>query len=281
MSRLLVPILCAATLAACDSDREVALRFTPVVGDQPFACGKDFDGIGSGASTVTPLDFRMYVHEVALLRSSGERVPVAIRDDGQWQSEGLVLLDFEDGSGACMTGSPATNFEVRGTVPDHGDYVGVEFIVGVPHEQNHLDGAIAPAPLNAQGMWWTWQGGYKYVRLDVRPATQPEFFYHLGATSCDGSVQDGFKCAYANLPTVRIDDFDPERDAIVVDAAKILAGVDVEHVPDGISDTLPGCMAFSGDPECPAMMAPLGLRFEDNAPAGVQTVFSVRAQGGE
>lgn len=282
MSRLLVPVLCAATLAACDSsDREVALRFAPVVGDQPFACGKDFDGVGSGASTVTPLDFRIYLHEVALLRSSGERVPVAIRDDGQWQSDGLVLLDFEDGSGACMTGSPGTNFEVRGSVPDHGDYVGVEFIVGVPHEQNHLDGAIAPAPLNAQGMWWTWQGGYKYVRLDMRPATQPEFFYHLGATNCAGSVQDGFECAFANLAPVRIDGFDPERDAIVVDAAKILAGVDVDHVPDGVSDTLPGCMAFAGDPECPAMMAPLGLRFEDNASAGTQTVFSVRAQGGE
>lgn len=282
MSRLLVPILFAATLAACDSsDREVTLRFAPVVGDQPFACGMDFAGVGSGASTVTPLDFRMYLHEVALLRASGERVPVAIRDDGEWQSEGLVLLDFEDGTGACMTGSPATNFEVRGSVPDHGDYVGVEFIVGVPHEQNHLDGAIAPAPLNAQGMWWTWQGGYKYVRLDMRPATQPEFFYHLGATSCAGSVKDGFECAFANLPSVRIDGFDPERDAIVVDAAKILAGVDVEHVPDGVSDTLPGCMAFPGDPECPAMMAPLGLRFEDNASAGVQTVFSARAQGGE
>jgi len=280
-SRLLIPILCVAALTACDSDREVALRFAPVLGDKPFACGQDFADVGSAGSTVTPLDFRMYVHEVALLRASGERVPVAIRDDGQWQADGLVLLDFEDGSGACMTGSPATNLEVRGSVPDHGDYVGVEFIVGVPHEQNHLDGAIAPAPLNAQGMWWTWQGGYKYMRLDVRPSAQSEFFYHLGATNCAGSVQDGFECAFANRAPVRIDDFDLERDAIVVDAAQILAGVDVDRVPDGVSDSLPGCMAFPGDPECPAMMAPLGLRFEDDAPAGAQTVFSARPQGGE
>lgn len=280
---LLVPILLAATATACDSDsdRELTLRFAPMVGDQPFACGRDFMGVGSGAATVTPLDFRMYVHEVALLRASGERVAVEIRDDGQWQHDGLVLLDFEDGSGACMTGSPATNLEVRGSVPDHDDYVGVEFIVGVPDEQNHLDGAIAPAPLNAQGMWWTWQGGYKYMRLDVQPSTQPQFFYHLGATSCAGSVQDGFECAFANRAPVRIDGFDPDSDTIVVDAARILGGVDVERVPDGVSDTLPGCMAFSGDPECPAMMAPLGLRFEDNAPAGAQTVFSARAQGGE
>lgn len=276
-------MLCAASSPACDSDRDrdVTLRFAPVVGEQAFSCGEDFAGIGSGAATVTALDFRMYVHEVALLRASGERVPLAILDDGQWQHDGLVLLDFEDGSGACMTGSPATNLEVRGSVPDHDDYVGVEFIVGVPDEQNHLDGATAPAPLNAQGMWWTWQGGYKYLRLDVRPSTQPEFFYHLGATSCSGSVQDGFECAYANRAPVRIDGFDADSDTIVVDAAKILGGVDVERVPDGVSDSLPGCMAFPGDPECPAMMAPLGLRFENDAPAGAQTVFSARPRGGE
>jgi len=283
MIRLLPALLLgAATVLACDageSERAITLRFAPQVGARAFACGQDFDGVGLGAATVTPLDFRMYVHDVALLRASGERVPVAVRDDGQWQRDGLVLLDFEDGTGACATGSPGTNFTVEGSVPAHDDYVGLEFVVGVPDESNHLDGATAPAPLNAQGLWWSWQGGYKYMRLDVRPATQPEFFYHLGATSCAGSVQDGFDCAFANLATIRLDDFDPAADEIVVDAAAILADVDVERVPDGTTDRLPGCMAFPGDPECPAMMAPLGLRFESDAAAGPQTVFSARPGG--
>lgn len=282
-----VPVLAAAlaavlapalALSACDSasERELSLRFAPMVGAKPFACGEEFSGVGTGGSTVTPLDFRLYVHDLALVRASGERVPIAVTDDGKWQHGGLVLLDFEDGSGACMTGSPATNLEVRGTVPDHADYVGLEFVVGVPDEMNHLDGATAPAPQNAQGMWWTWAGGYKYVRLEVQPTAQPVFFYHLGATSCDGSVQAGFSCAFANLAKIGLDAFDPERDEIVVDAAQILAGVDVDKVPDGVTDTLPGCMAFSGDPECPAMLAPLGLRFEADGAAGPQSTFTVR-----
>ncbi len=278
-SRTLVSI--GLLLAACDGgDREVTLRFSPRVGALPFACGEDFSGVGTTAATVTPLDFRVYVHDVALVRASGERVAVAVTDDAKWQHDGLVLLDFEDGSGACMTGSPGMNFEVKGTVPDSGDYVGVEFTVGVPEAMNHLDGATAAAPLNAQGLWWSWAGGYKYVRLDVRPATQPEFFYHLGATSCDGSVGEGFACAFANLANIRLDEFDVDADEIVVDAAKILADVDVTRVPDGAKDSLPGCMAFAGDPECPAMMAPLGLGFETNEPAGVQSVFAVQAGGG-
>jgi uncharacterized repeat protein (TIGR04052 family) len=279
---LLVTPLLAAPLASCDSeDRQVTLRFAPRFGDVPFACGQEFSGVGTGAATVAPLDFRMYVHDVALVRASGERVPVVVEDDATWQHDGLVLLDFEDGSGTCMTGSPGTNLEVRGSVPAHDDYTGVEFTVGVPDAMNHLDGATAPAPLNAQGLWWSWAGGYKYVRLDMRPRTQPEFYYHLGATACDGTVTDGFACAFANLAPIRLDGFDPETDEITVDAAKILADVDVEKVPDGETDSLPGCMAFPGDPECPAMMAPLGLRFESDAPAGAQTVFSVRAGGAQ
>lgn len=268
--------------ASCDSgDREITLRFAPTFGAEPFVCGQNFTDVGTGKATVTPLDFRMYVHDVALVRASGERVPLAIHDDAQWQHDGLTLLDFEDGTGACMTGSPNTNLEVRGSVPPHDDYTGVEFIVGVPGAMNHLDGATAPAPLNAQGLWWSWAGGYKYMRLDVRPKTQPEFFYHLGATSCDGSVKAGFTCAFANLAPIRLDNFDPDSDAITVDAAQILADVDVERIPDGKTDRLPGCMAFPGDPECPAMMAPLGLRFESAEPEGRQSMFSVRAGGAQ
>lgn len=276
------PLLVSALiLAACSGDadeREITIRFSPRVGDAPFACGQDYAGIGSGAATVTPLDFRMYVHDVALVRASGERVPVEVDDDGRWQHAGLVLLDFEDGSGACMTGSPDRNLEIRGRAPA-GEYTGVEFTIGVPAADNHLDGATAPAPLNAQGMWWSWAGGYKYVRLDVRPQTQPEFFYHLGATACEGTVPDGFTCAFGNRAQIKLDGFDPDADAIAVDAAAILAGVDVERAPDGMTDNIPGCMAFPGDPECPPMMAPLGLQFESDAPAGAQTVFSVQPRG--
>lgn len=278
IDRLLpLSLLLAATAASCSGggDRSVTLRFDPRLGDQPFACGRDFAGIGTGGATVTPLDFRIYIHDIALVRADGERVPLVVTDDDTWQHDGLVLLDFEDGSGACATGSPGTNLEVHGTAPDHDDYTGVEFILGVPDVHNHLDAATAPAPLNAQGLWWSWAGGYKYARIDVRPRTQPEFFYHLGATACGGSVADGFTCAHANLATIRLDGFDPDADSIVVDGAQILAGVDVEQLPDGTSDKIPGCMAFPGDPECPAMMAPLGLRFESDDTAGPQTVFSV------
>ncbi len=280
----LAPIVLAAAFGLgglgcdpADGDREFTLRFAAELAGQPFACGQSFANIGTSKATVSPLDFRVYIHDVALVRGDGSRVALEVPDDGQWQRDGVILLDFEDGSGTCMTGSPETNLMVKGRAPAD-DYVGVEFTLGLPSDLNHLDGATAPAPLNAQGLWWSWQGGYKYMRLDLRPATQTEFFYHLGASGCSGSIQDGFACTYNNSSQISLDNFDPQRDEIVVDGGQIFANVDVEKKPDDVDDMLPGCMSSATDPECPAMMGPLGLSFDSAAQPPTQTVFSVRTQ---
>ena len=145
-----------------------------------------------------------------------------------------------------------------------------ELAKAVPADHDQVDVLVAPPfpylcavhqalagsaiQLGAQNAWHTAPGAY---------------------TGEVGSVADGFTCAHDNLAPIRLDGFDPDRGVVRVDAAQILAGVDVEKIPDNQSDTLPGCMAFSGDPECPAMMAPLGLRFESDEPGGEQTLFTV------
>lgn len=269
-------VACLVAAIACEPDEPtITVRFAPTFGATPFSCAAPIDGVGLGGSRVEIRDFRMYVSDVALVKADGSRVPLTLIEDGQWQRGAIALLDFEDNSGTCVTGSPDTNVEVRGTAPA-GDYTGVAFTLGLPEEDNHLDAATAPAPLNAQGLWWSWSGGYKYMRIDMKPAGQAEYFFHLGATACDGTVAAGFTCQYGNRAEIVVDGFDPDTSEIVVDAAAIFAGVDVDRVPDGMTDTLPGCMAFPGDPECAPMLAPLGLTYLSDVPAPGQQVFSAR-----
>lgn len=280
-SRMRTPALALAclALAACeDGPSTFTIRFAPTFGEQAFTCGAPVEALGSGGSRTDVRDFRMYVSGVMLVSDAGTRVPLTLTDDGRWQRDGIALLDFEDDSGSCVTGSPDMNLEVRGTAPA-GVYTGLVFTLGLPEEHNHLDAATAPAPLNAQGMWWSWSGGYKYMKIDLKPAGQPEYFFHLGATACKGSVEGGFACDYENRAEIVLDGFDPDASEVVVDAAAIFADVDVDRVPDNVTDSLPGCMAFPGDPECTPMLAPLGLTYlsDDPAPAQ-QRVFSVRAR---
>jgi len=155
-----------ASLAQTAETQPVRLQFQGVVGDEVFSCESTYTGLGRMDSTVAVTDFRLYVSDVSLINEAGDRIPVTLEQDGMWQYENVALLDFEDRSGNCANGTPATRTEVVGTVPA-GTYTGVEFTLGVPFDLNHNDATLAPSPLNLTSMWWNWQGGYKFVRVDL------------------------------------------------------------------------------------------------------------------
>lgn len=146
--------------------KEVAIDFAAYVGESEFVCGESYEGVGTAESTITPKDFRFYVSDVALIDENGEAIPLELEQDGKWQYQNTVLLDFEDGTAACDNGTPAMNTTVVGTVPE-GDYQSLQFTMGVPQDLNHNDAAIAPSPLNLTSMWWNWQGGYKFLRVEM------------------------------------------------------------------------------------------------------------------
>ncbi len=275
----------AVATAGCEEEttpaqkRDVSIQLAAQVGAEPFACGTTFS-LGTSGTRVAPLDFRLYVHAVRLVRSGGEEVEIELEDDGTWQRDGAVLIDFEDGSGTCQTGSAQTNTAIVGTVPEHDDYVAVRFRLGLPAELNHLDAATAPAPFNIPGMWWAWKGGYKFVRMDfdrvdLPAAEESAYYFHLGSTTCDGTPATGFSCAFTNLAEITLD-LDIDSQAVVFDAAKLYEATDLALQPDFMTDFVPGCMAFEGDPECPAVFERLGMRFESTEQGAAQTVFSVR-----
>lgn len=239
----------------------LALELQAGFGVQPADCNAGLTELGSSGVSARLLDFRLFMHDVELVRAGGEHVPFSLTDDGVWQRDGVALLDFEDGSGSCETGSLDTNVALRGEAPQHDDYTGVAFTLGVPERLNHLDAATAPAPFNTPGMWWSWQGGYKYVKIDIATDEHPDgYFFHLGGTNCAGTPAEGFACQYANLGRIELSS--SGLGAIVIDGASLYRDLDLTELADGRADLVPGCMASSGDPECPAMFAALGLAFE-------------------
>ena len=151
---------------AQSEQQEVAIDFQAWVGEDEFVCGESYDNVGTSETTITPRDFRFYVSNVALIDKDGNAVPLELTQDGKWQYQNTVLLDFEDGTGVCDNGTPDLNTTVLGTVPP-GNYEGLRFTLGVPKNLNHEDAAIAPSPLNLTSMWWNWQGGYKFLRTDL------------------------------------------------------------------------------------------------------------------
>lgn len=284
----------AMALTACSTvpytpkTAQVSLNFAAQINGQPFVCGQRYDGVGVTRSSITPSDFRMYVSEVKLLRQDGSAVPVQLTQDGVWQHQNVALLDFENGSGPCRNGTAATNTSVRGQVPA-GHYVGVELTVGVPFAQNHQDPTVAPAPLNSIAMFWNWQGGYKFIKFDTTSSgiseQQPaaanamgpvtRYSVHLGSTACAGEsrTQAPSACQNPNRMTVRLSQFDPAKNTVVVDMGAVLAQANVDVNAKGTS---PGCMSFPKDGDCPPVMNALGLAYDGVPPNGAQRLLSQR-----
>jgi uncharacterized repeat protein (TIGR04052 family) len=260
-------------LAGCGGS-EVTVQFAAAVDGAPFACGERYEGIGSTGVSIEPRDLRMYVHDVDLLDAEGASLGF-VMSEAALQHQGLALLDFEDGSAACETGSTGLNTEIIGTVAGGvGDAAAIVFTIGVPPDRNHLDNATAPAPLNEPGMFWSWKGGYRYVKLDVKTPEYEEFYLHLGATGCEGSPGSGFSCTSGHQSTVTLDGWSPDA-AVEIDVAAVYDDLALDAArPE--TDGLPGCMSNEGDPECDPMMAAFGIRFMDDEASLDQRVFAVR-----
>jgi uncharacterized repeat protein (TIGR04052 family) len=265
-------LLTFATACGGETVTPVTVELVGLVGGQPAECGRTYDGLGMAATAYTLQDFRLYVHDVRLVTEDGREVPLALEQDGRWQHEDVALLDFETGGAGCPTGTEATNTSLRGTVAEAGPFRGIRFTVGVPFELNHADASTAPPPLNSTAMFWNWQGGYKFIRVDGSTTTLASgFFLHLGSTGCDGEPLTGgtTTCANANRMEVALDGFDPLAAPIRVDVANVLAGTDLSADGGGA----PGCMSGPMDPECGPIFSRLGLAFPGVTP-GDQRLFT-------
>jgi uncharacterized repeat protein (TIGR04052 family) len=237
----------------------VEIAFEGRVGKDVFDCAATYT-LGTAQSQATITDYRLYVYDVKLHKADGTSVPVELDQDGLFQYQNLALLDFENKTGACANGTAETNMKIKGKAPE-GTYDGVSFVVGVPFELNHGDAAAAPSPLNLTAMFWSWNDGYKFLRIDSKAmGAMKAFNMHLGSTGCVADAMGKVtSCAQPNRPTVELSGFDPLAGKVVIDYAALVAGNDISTDTGGA----PGCMSGKDDPECAASMGTLGIHIAD------------------
>jgi uncharacterized repeat protein (TIGR04052 family) len=246
----------------------VTLQFRAQVGSETFACGNIYHGIGTSQADIVPSDFRFYIHNIRLVTADGREVALRLDQDGVWQNGDVVLLDFENKVRPCNNGTPQTNGVVKGTIAP-GTYTGLRFTLGVPFNRNHADAATAPSPLNLSGMFWSWQDGYKFLRIDT---AFDNLRVHLGSVGCYFGSTPGVVvgCTYPNRAEVDLPNFDPATNVVVADLAALLADSDLNvNQPD----TPPGCMSDPNDSDCNPIFRNLGLHFSDGTPSPATQKF--------
>ena len=245
--RLLLPIIVLCCASCARESSPVEIRFAATLDGMPISCG-------ATDAKWRLTDLRFYVSNVRLRDEYGDWISVMLAADDLWQSERVALIDLEDGQGACINGSTETNDAVR-VFSDLTSSTGLSFDIGVPESLNHEDPLTAGAPLGYTVMHWHWASGYKFLRAGVE-TTDDSFFLHLGSNRCTGTIGNIQGCSASNRATVVIADFDPAKEAVIVDVGRLLAGVE-------LTDGQPSeCMSGPANTACEAVFANLGIDFD-------------------
>ena len=162
-------------------------------------------------------------------------------DSNSWQ---------EDATAMVALGGRTENLVVTGEV-EPNRYVGIEFLLGIPFDRNHGNPLAAAPPLNVPSMFWTWQSGYKFVRLDLGN----DWSFHLGSTGCvsASAVRPPEEpCRQPNAARIRLASDAPNTGTIVVDLDALVA-----HIDTAVEDN---CMeAYAARDACRGLLANLGM----------------------
>ncbi|MGI9204868.1 MAG: MbnP family copper-binding protein, partial [Woeseiaceae bacterium] len=193
VEKLILLFLLSLGTACTPATTEIDIPFAVLYEGQPIGCDTPVDA-------VSMTDLRLYIYDLRLLGPENSETPIALRPDEVWQTESVALLDFENGTGACINGSERTNTVIRGRhVP--ADSHGVAFRIGVPSGLNHEDALTARPPLNFTDMHWHWATGYKFLRAGIE-TKDDGFWIHLGSSLCEGTIGDIKGCRAPNRPEV-------------------------------------------------------------------------------
>lgn len=254
--------LISVLVAACGKpSRPVEILFEVRFDGAPISCV-------SSPEDRALTDLRFYVHDIVLTMADGSKEQLRLTADTQWQSPEVALLDFEDGSGACINGTSSVNTSIRGMIaaPASGVAKGLSFAIGVPEVLNHADPMTASAPLNYTVMHWHWRSGYKFMRAGLENGDDLAWL-HLGSSKCTGTLTEIEGCAAANRPTVILPEFDLATDRVVIDVARLFG-------PTLLGDGEPwSCESGPGEFHCRVVFAELGLEFDSGETIGPAPVF--------
>lgn len=217
-------------LAGCGGQREheVAIRFEL--------------HRGSSEGGVDLQDARLYVHGFELIDADGRAHLLRLRSHAPWQNESVALIDLIGAS------ADDRNVVARGVMrSETRAFRGLRFSVGVPFALNHVNPLTAPPPLNRADLFWTWQTGYKFLRLDFRIDGHDSAF-HLGSTGCSSASAlrpPAASCAQPNVMRIELAHFDPQSHVVRVDLTGVIEAL---RTSDGVACTgdyanLPACAA--------------------------------------
>jgi uncharacterized repeat protein (TIGR04052 family) len=265
----------SAPAVSTAATQDVTVQFAASVVDTPVDCSSTLTLLGSPSVNARLRDLRFYLSNVRLVSSTGTEVPITLTTNNYQQGSGVnsaVLIDLtDDTTGNCALLAdrrPDLNKVIVGKVPP-GTYVRFKATVGLSDALNHgahVDDAVAPLDLPSMG--WTWQDGYKFIKLELDPVGGGTNFdgipfttyeAHIASKNCTG-LNAAATCTNANMVSIDIP-LNLVSEQIALDLNEVFRGVDLATNATGV----PVCHSDVDDTDCARLFTNLGLNLSTGA----------------
>ena len=220
--KLIAVIFTTLCLFGCKPAAPTSLKVQLHFQNQPIDC-KSKITLTNGQGQLSQLQF--YLADFQL---NGQTLLLQQNADTPWQQTRLALL----GTDCQNKGQWQLHFAEA--VP----LGALSFYLGVPAELNHQNPLTAVTPLNQADMFWNWQGGHKFFRLELQGTAQ-SWALHLGSTGCKSASvlrPPAQPCEQPNLAKVRLP-YQGEAN-LTLDLAPLLADFSPSAAQSCMSDPL-------------------------------------------
>jgi uncharacterized repeat protein (TIGR04052 family) len=227
MRRFLITffILVIFLLIACQNKKPNRLTFIPIINGQPITCEDDF------LVNEQKWHLRSFQFYISKIQLNGEMQNINYDGNLKEVNNRLALV-----GGTCRD---ALNWQIE--LKSEAKLKSVlEFELAVPFELNHKNPLTAQFPLNQSDMFWTWQLGHKFLRLDLVNQTEKDenWSFHLGSTGCDSaSVMRSPKspCKNPNRVSFSIKDFESNK-PIYITFNNLVSGLELSKKTSCMGD---------------------------------------------
>lgn len=153
---------------------------------------------------------------------------------GKWQKAPLVKSPYQTDNSALLgehCNSSNTKNKAKWSLifdesAELANAVAMRFDLGLPFTVNHLNPLTQDSPLNIPTMFWSWQQGHKFLRLEMT-SNSDNWLFHLGSVGCKAasplrSPKD--ECRYPNRYPFELA-LNNENNQIIFDLSALLNNV--------------------------------------------------------
>lgn len=173
--------------ASNDRDAALVIPLSFRFGEEPIECDQTVM-INTNPWKINQLAF--FVSGLAVKTTSSDvwqSIPLVPSD---WQTERTALVWFNNG---CRSGVNTVHNHSLTIDNAQGVWQAateVRFELAVPFAENHSNPLTQASPLNIPDMFWSWQLGHKFLRLDLATdadTPRTSWSYHLGSVGCQSA----------------------------------------------------------------------------------------------